>query len=82
LVQKYSEAVREAFIHLFENGTICREDEIINWSCELGSTISDIEVDQVNFTGKTSLHVPGYDHQIDFGLLYLCAYALENSGSI
>lgn len=37
-------AVNEAFIRLFESGTIYRSKRLVNWSCALQSTISDIEV--------------------------------------
>lgn len=80
--QEYSDAVHEAFIHLFENGTICRGDGVVNWSCQLQSTISDVEVERADFTGKTSFRVPGYDKPIDFGLLFHCCYNLENSGRL
>ena len=42
--QKLSKAVVEAFVRLFDDGLIYRSDRLVNWSCQLKSAISDIEV--------------------------------------
>ena len=39
-----NEAVIEAFVRLYEEGLIYRSTRLINWSCALNSTISDIEL--------------------------------------
>lgn len=71
-----SRAVNRAFTELFEEGLIKREKSIINWSCALESTISDIEVDTIEVNGPTSFSVPGYDKNITFGILYDVAYKI------
>ncbi len=42
--KKLCEAVTEAFVKLYEEGLIYRSSRLVNWSCALNSTISDIEV--------------------------------------
>lgn len=37
-------AVTEAFVRLHRDGLIYRANRLVNWSCELRSAISDIEV--------------------------------------
>lgn len=44
LLQKFTRAVNEAFIRLYDDGLIYRSKRLVNWSCALKSTISDIEV--------------------------------------
>lgn len=48
----YSEAVREVFIRLYEQGLIYRDYYIINWCPRCHTTISDIEVEHKNIAGK------------------------------
>eukprot|EP00047_Mylnosiga_fluctuans_P003446 m.229126 g.229126 ORF g.229126 m.229126 type:complete len:1061 (-) comp11860_c0_seq1:43-3225(-) len=72
-------AVAEAFIRLHEEGLIYRADRLINWSCRLNSSISDIEVEKRELTGRTPLSVPGYDEKIEFGLLTSFAYKIDGS---
>ena len=74
----HTEAVNEAFVRLFDKGLIYRGDFLVNWSCALGSTISDIEVDRLHVEKRTKLSVPGYDKPVDFGLMYEIDYALED----
>uniref|UniRef100_A0A646QHV5 Valine--tRNA ligase n=1 Tax=Hemiscolopendra marginata TaxID=943146 RepID=A0A646QHV5_9MYRI len=72
-------AVTEAFVRLHEDGVIYRSNRLINWSCTLKSAISDIEVNQMELTGRTLLSVPGYDSKIEFGVLISFAYPVEAS---
>ena len=44
LSQKLSNAVKECFVLLHEEGTIYRSNRLVNWSTRLKSAISDIEV--------------------------------------
>ncbi|HBQ29169.1 valyl-tRNA synthetase [Peptococcaceae bacterium SCADC1_2_3] len=48
----YSEAVREVFIRLYEQGLIYRDYYIINWCPRCHTTISDIEVEHKDIAGK------------------------------
>ncbi|KAL5291043.1 hypothetical protein ACFFRR_010452 [Megaselia abdita] len=73
---RLSKAVNRAFIELFEAGLIKREKSMINWSCALESTISDIEVDTLEVKGPTAVSVPGYDKSVTFGVLYDVAYKI------
>lgn len=41
---KRSQAVTNAFIHLFDIGLIYRDNLLVNWCCALQTVISDIEV--------------------------------------
>lgn len=74
-----SRAVVEAFVRMYEDGTIYRSSRLVNWSCTLRSAISDIEVDKVEIPGRTFLSIPGYDEKVEFGVLVSFAYKVENS---
>jgi len=76
---KLSRAVKETFVRLHEEGLIYRANRLVNWSCALNSAISDIEVDKSEVTGKTLLHVPGYDKKVEFGVLVHFGYPIEDS---
>jgi isoleucyl-tRNA synthetase len=43
-VQRCSKAVTEAFVRLYDKGKVYRDKQLVNWSCSLQSSISDIEV--------------------------------------
>ena len=43
-LQKLSKAVKECFVRLHSEGVIYRSKRLVNWSCQLKSAISDIEV--------------------------------------
>lgn len=77
--ENFSAAVKEAFVRLFEEDLIFRDNRLVNWSCALQSTISDLEVDHVDIEGKKKLKVPGYDRMIEFGELVHFAYKVEDS---
>ena len=47
-----SDAVREAFIHLYEKGLIYRGPRLINWSPALQTAVSDLEVEHSEEQGK------------------------------
>ena len=72
-------AVIEAFIQLRKKGYIYRARRLVNWSCQLRSAISDIEVEKRELTGSTPLNVPGYNKPVNFGVLELFAYPVEDS---
>jgi len=46
------DAVAEAFVTLHERGLIYRGDYMVNWSPELGTAVSDLEVDYTEEMGK------------------------------
>lgn len=69
-----SEAVKSAFVRLYNQNLIYRGKMLVNWSCTLESTISDIEVENVEVIGPTRISVPGYDKPITFGEIFEIAY--------
>lgn len=77
--KKHTTAVNEAFINLFEKGLIYRDATLINHSCALESSISEIEVENLEISGKTYISVPNYDKNIAVGLLTDIAYKVVNS---
>ncbi|XP_072176275.1 valine--tRNA ligase-like [Diadema setosum] len=79
--ERFSAAVREAFVRLHDAEIIYRSSQLVNWSCALKSAISDIEVDQMTLTGRTGVNVPGYSAPIDFGMLIYFSYPVEGSDS-
>ena len=53
----------------------------MNWSTQLGSAISDIEVDHFDATGRTKLQVPGEEKPIEVGAIFDVAYKLFDEGN-
>lgn len=76
---KLCRSVNEAFVRLYDKGYIYRNSRLVNWSCALRSAISDIEVDKVELLGRTLLSIPGYTEKVEFGVLVLFGYQIENS---
>lgn len=75
---KMCTAVTEAFVRLHERGLIYRTKRLVNWSCTLRSAISDIEVNKIELTGRTFLSVPNYAEKVEFGVLHMFAYRIED----
>eukprot|EP01025_Chloroclados_australasicus_P060277 TRINITY_DN771_c5_g1_i1.p1 TRINITY_DN771_c5_g1~~TRINITY_DN771_c5_g1_i1.p1 ORF type:complete len:1316 (-),score=198.99 TRINITY_DN771_c5_g1_i1:331-4227(-) len=76
-------AVKEAFLQMHKKGLIYRDNRLVNWCCTLKTAVSDIEVDYIDITGRQKINVPGYDKQVEFGVLTEFAYPLEDgSGEI
>ena len=83
LSDSHANAVNKAFQTLYNQGLIYRGNFLVNWSCKLGSAISDIEVDYITVEKETRLSVPGYDKSIEFGIMYNLAYTLaDGSGKV
>ncbi|XP_063370619.1 valine--tRNA ligase-like [Cydia amplana] len=77
--RKHINAVNKAFIRLFQKGLIYRQKALVNWCNTLQSTVSDIEVDNMEITGPTELRLPGYNEPVKFGQLYDVAYRICDS---
>ncbi|XP_026155453.1 valine--tRNA ligase, mitochondrial isoform X2 [Mastacembelus armatus] len=73
----FSRAVTKAFVRLCDSGLIYRSEGLVNWSCALESSISDIEVDSKELPGQTMLSVPGYENKVEFGTIVTFAYPIE-----
>ncbi|AGA64960.1 Valyl-tRNA synthetase [Liberibacter crescens BT-1] len=50
--QGMSEAVIEAFVTLYKQGFIYKDNRLVNWDPKLETSISDLEVDQVEVNGN------------------------------
>ncbi|KAM0755565.1 valine-tRNA ligase [Meredithblackwellia eburnea MCA 4105] len=74
-------AVNANFIRLHEDGIIYRANRLVNWCVKMNTTLSNLEVDQKELTGRTLLSVPGYDanEKFEFGVITSFAYQIENS---
>ena len=79
---KLSKAVVETFCRLHEDGILYRANRLVNWCVRLNTTLSNLEVDQKQLTGRTLLNIPGYDakEKFEFGVITSFAYPLEGSG--
>ncbi|MGM0470979.1 MAG: valine--tRNA ligase [Bacillota bacterium] len=55
-----SEAVKEAFVQLYEKDLIYRGDYLINWCPDCGTTLSDIEVEHEE--------IPGHFYHLEYQL--------------
>jgi len=59
---RMSRAVSEVFVRLHEAGLIYRGKRLVNWDTQLGTAVSDLEVDTVEEDGKLwELRYPGLD---------------------
>lgn len=79
LSPQLSDAVYEAFVRMHDDGTIYRDNRLINWSVKLNTALSNLEVDNKTIPGRTLLSVPNYDSKVEFGVLTYFAYQVENS---
>lgn len=77
-----SRATVHAFQKLFDKGLIYRSNAIVNWSCSLGTAISDIEVDTLEVDGPTLVPVPGYAEPVKFGEMLEFAYVFQDNGEV
>ena len=79
--EQRSEAVIEAFVRMFEKGLIYRDTRLVNWSSNLRTALSDLEVEHTDLKGPTMLTVPGHDpnKQYEFGCLTEFAYKVKGS---
>lgn len=73
------EAITEAFIRLFEDGTIYRVNRIVNWDVQLRTAVSNLEVESLELKGCTKLSVTGYDRKIGFGVMTQFQYEVDGS---
>ena len=81
--QKLSRAVTESFVRMHAEGLIFRDNRLVNWSCQLKSAISDIEVDYIDLESRTMVAVPGYKEKVEFGGIWSFAYPFaDGSGEI
>ncbi|KAL4402370.1 valine--tRNA ligase [Malassezia pachydermatis] len=76
-----SEAVKENFCRLFEDGILYRENRLVNWCVYLNTTLSNLEVVQKTLTGRTLMNVPGYppNERIEFGVIVSFKYQVKDS---
>jgi len=76
---QFQKAVNSAFIKLLDAGLIYRDKQLVNWSPELRSAISDMEVTHVDVEERTFFDVPGYDNPVQFGVMVDIAYKVVGS---
>lgn len=50
--EKMSRAVTEVFVRLYEDGLIYRGKRLVNWDPQLGTAVSDLEVETVEVDGQ------------------------------
>ncbi|KAG8539260.1 hypothetical protein GDO81_021158 [Engystomops pustulosus] len=62
--ERFSRAVSEAFIHLYEKDLVRRRHRLVNWSCALRSAISDIEVKHRALASSSSSSPDTTDHTL------------------
>lgn len=74
LSPELTKSVVEAFVRLHDDGTIYRASRLVNWSVKLNTAISNLEVENKDVKGRTLISVPGYDEQVEFGVLTSFAY--------
>jgi valyl-tRNA synthetase len=74
-----SRAVTETFCRLHDEGLIYRENRLVNWCTQLQTAISNLEVDNMELSGRTLIDVPGYDRKVEFGVLTTLKYPIDGA---
>lgn len=70
-------AVKKTFVQLFDEGIIYRDNRLVNWSSALSTSLSNLEVDNKELTGRTKLKLPTYEKLVEFGLLTYFKYPIS-----
>lgn len=79
LDSKISKAVITAFVRLFDQGLLYRNETLVNWCFALNSTVSDLEVKWQTIDRPTKLRFPGHPDEFWLGYLYDLAYRVEGA---
>jgi valyl-tRNA synthetase len=74
-----SRATAETFCRLFDEGYIYRSNRLVNWCTYLNTSLSTLEVENKDISGRTLLSVPGYDKKVEFGVLTYFIYQIPES---
>jgi valyl-tRNA synthetase len=69
-------------VRLHDRGLVRRALRPVNWSCDLRSAISNIEVESESVSGRTSLRVPGYSQPVEFGVLHHIAFPVVDAAGV
>lgn len=77
--ENFNAAVKETFCRLHEEGLIYRSERLVNWCTVLNTSLSNLEVDNKDLSGRTLLDVPGYEKKVEFGVLTYFKYPVEGS---
>lgn len=77
--EQRSKAVLETFIQLYNRELIYRSNRLVNWSCKLQTAISNIEVDTIEIKPFEKIKIPGYEKEVEFGVLVEFAYKVKDS---
>ncbi|EYC06097.1 hypothetical protein Y032_0078g1189 [Ancylostoma ceylanicum] len=85
LDEKFSSAVTQAFVTLFGDGLIYRDERIVNWCPHLQSSISDQEVNRIDVQSPLKMTIPspgGGKRVVEVGTMYRVKYPLDGSDSL
>ena len=74
-----SRAVKLTFVQLYDEGSIYRANRLVQWCTALSTTLSNLEVKNIELEGRKKLDVPGYEKKIEFGVLTYFRYPIEDS---
>ena len=70
-------AVKKVFVQLFDEGLIYRANRLVNWSPALSTSLSNLEVDNQEVTGRKKIKLPRYEKLIEFGVLTYFKYPIS-----
>ncbi|GFT87988.1 valine--tRNA ligase, mitochondrial [Trichonephila clavipes] len=79
LDENSSKGVMKTFITLFEKDLIYRKEKLVNWSGQIQSVISDIEVDHLEIPEKKKVRIPGLKDPVELGLMDYFYYSIVDS---
>lgn len=69
----------ECFTKLYHRGRISRKPSMVNWSYLLCAPVPESDIKYTNIKGRTAIPVPGYDTEIEFGVINDIIYPIEGS---
>jgi len=75
----FAAAVTETFVQLHDEGIIYRANRLVNWCTKLNTSLSNLEVDNKELTGRTLIDVPGYNKKVEFGIIVHFKYKIEGT---
>mmetsp|Transcript_5382 Transcript_5382/g.7932 ORF Transcript_5382/g.7932 Transcript_5382/m.7932 type:complete len:1126 (+) Transcript_5382:65-3442(+) len=79
--KQLNKAVKEAFCRMYEKKLIYRKARLVNWSCQLQTAISDVEVDKEDIDNPKFFKVPGHEKKVEFGVIHKFKYPMKEDPS-
>jgi valyl-tRNA synthetase len=63
-MQMLGKAVCEAFVRMYDDGLIYRDNRLVGWCPYLKTALSDIEIENEEIEGPKQISIPGFKHKV------------------